>query len=442
MNVSLLTQDGQLTTDAIKALTFLFACFSVAGDDGTPLMSLFTFLNMYNCVSSPTKWFGQDINTFPVDEAQGKFKWGLAQYRNKDEFLDFCRDAIQKDGPAWWIKVFCMLDADENLNFSQDKVDNLKQCPTYELNEFVFFPKEVWIKPRAFKGTGVEKIILSSGIERIGPKAFAECPALKCVKIPRSVGIIFPDAFDGTNNCVIDTTEFDAAHSYLKPVIKGKDVLQNWELDELPAPKSERACELIFEFGPRNMCHMCHKCYNHYICHGVTAAEVFQDPNDDSVVYLGINNGPYNDYLLERNPKIKVESLRKRFPWLHVGIEFLRGVMQLHAEDALNKYPKATKVKVFVFVEYSTADEFYRKFVQYLGPKNCIDRKKMCGGFNFLSLCKEDSFSTRLMSHYNTNTLDFVLGAIVNRPSSEPCFPGVKRPYSEPCAQGVKKQKR
>lgn len=80
----------------------------------------------------------------------------------------------------------------------------------------------VEIGSEAFAGTAARRIVLPEGVERIGPRAFADCPNLKHVSLPGSVEDIAEDAFDGAPEDLIlhgevgsRAEEFAWAHDFV-----------------------------------------------------------------------------------------------------------------------------------------------------------------------------------------------------------------------------------
>lgn len=86
------------------------------------------------------------------------------------------------------------------------------------------------IVSEAFMGcTKVEEIIISEGIEEIGERAFANCPALKKVHFPGSIGTLPENLFDGSDKAksymgsIENATEYSAinASDFQSKVIDG-----------------------------------------------------------------------------------------------------------------------------------------------------------------------------------------------------------------------------
>ena len=77
--------------------------------------------------------------------------------------------------------------------------------------------------------TEVEKIIISDGIEEIGERAFANCPALREVHFPGSIGTLPENLFDGSDKAksymgsIENVTEYSAinASDFQSTVIDG-----------------------------------------------------------------------------------------------------------------------------------------------------------------------------------------------------------------------------
>ena len=65
----------------------------------------------------------------------------------------------------------------------------------------------------AFKDTGLTHVVLSSGIDCIRSRTFADCPGLEEIVVPSTMRNIWPDAFEGSPNLVIICEEGTQAHT-------------------------------------------------------------------------------------------------------------------------------------------------------------------------------------------------------------------------------------
>lgn len=432
----LLNKDGELTDNVHCAMnkTFglLFDMFSVKDSNGTPSMSLFTFLNMINFAWHMNNVIGA-VSIFPCDESEGHFEWGDAEYRDKYEFVAFCCKTIDNlHGRRWWLQLLSKFKCNSNLEFDQSVLQRIKDTKPYDLDEFVFYIRDRHIPPKAFQKTTLTTVKLPLGIEEIDKLAFQDCKFLQNVILPRSLEYVHPTAFVGTN-CKFDDATLSLFSNKVRIGLCGElDVFEEMCPEELPETSG------LFEFDFDNARHLLRLIHPYLeetaICFGTTVCNVYQRPGGKLIAI--ITSGNNREYLVCRGEPY-ANQLQQMLEndgvgRLPLGQEFLIGAMRYHGNKALEENPWASSVKVLILVRGSVADEFYRRLIKRLGDSNCIDCKphddcELQEGWNLSEVCSKNSFSMNVLSQIKGD-VDFVLGGTITRKPdafSVSCSPGV-----------------